>query len=232
MMMGLDPQLQRMDESSPLVSNVHNNERKGKSRCVERVCMAFLIASTMAVTVFILLYVAGIIRVAHSEDSMWKIHIETGAPDDTRGDQFNCFDSQSVVYRFVNETKIEHVLLGDITKNDLIMSSLNGEFSKVLFDLYDNYNNSIKMNKICFDNDLNLHSCLILGNNHLIFVNGIEINNLVSTKDVKIGDEVYDITDPIPVCVMLKIQPCTKNSISQNLCIVCLFFSAFVFVWA
>ena len=228
----IEPQLLQLGESSPLINNFNNNERKDKNgcTCAKRVCVALLIASVITIAVFIALYATGLIRIRHDQDSVWKMNIETGSPDYSDSNRggggigycpthlcgSNCFDSNSIVYRFNNNTNyntnntknenIERVLLTDINTNDLIMSNLNGEFSKVLFDLFDNYNNSIKMNKICFDesyrDDIDWNSCLILGNNHLIFVNGIEINNLVATKDVKIGDYVYDLVDPIPVCIL------------------------------
>ena len=107
----------------------------------------------------------------------------------------NCFSSESMVYRYNNiNNKIESILLKNTNKGDLLMSNLNGEFSELLFDLFENEINKILMNKICFDNN----SCLILGNNHLIFAitsNGININNVIPSKYLNIGDSIHHIND-------------------------------------
>ena len=135
----------------------------------------------------------------------WDLNIvDSGCPITLCG--VNCFSFDSMVYRYNNKDNIiESVLLSDIKSNDLIMSNLNGDFSKVLYDLFDNNTSAsvsaIPMNKICFEEDNGNDSCLIAGNNHLLFVNGTNIDNIIPSKDVKIGDFMYDINDPdTPVC--------------------------------
>ena len=118
-----------------------------------------------------------------------------------------CFDADSFVYRLNNNNNnnnnnnIEMVKLRDIKIDDMIMSDINGKFSKVIYRLHyidkPNRSNILSMIKFCFNNNNN--DCLIASPLHLLFVNGIELDNLIPSKYVNLEDVMYTKNETIPV---------------------------------
>ena len=119
-----------------------------------------------------------------------------------------CFDADSIVYRKIGETdEVEAITLREINHGDMVMTGTHGEFSEVIeklhFENYENndgfetissQNNLGSLLEICFNNKD--EECIRASQDHLLFVNGIDLDNLLPAKRVNIGDSMCNVKDP------------------------------------
>lgn len=114
-----------------------------------------------------------------------------------------CFSNNSIVYRSksggINSIKnnnnnvnvnYEMIYMEDVQVGDYVMTSLEGAFSKVIYiahkTKYDNSNKQGYMRRIYCD-EYNI----TMSYNHLVYVNGRLVDNLIPAIDVNIGDILY-----------------------------------------
>jgi len=140
-----------------------------------------------------------------------------------------CFAYDSIVTKLDSNTgDVEDILIDNVQIGDYLLSGINGEYSKVIMKThYTKYDGAKEMNKLrglCFDKNIALsnginNNCVRLTYDHLIYVNGIEIDNLLPGGKVKLGDYLYhtglsqfvEITD-----IRENIEDYYRNVITEN----------------